>query len=99
MAIIEINETHLVWDEDEDYWVTNSSETFVIDTDKVDEQMAIDPHSFHYTKFIIAAAREGKTRHEASVKYSFTDTDDEYELCRANDNAAVDHVMSVELNY
>lgn len=99
MAIIEINETHRVWNEDESYWDTESSETFIIDTDKVDEHMADDPHAFHYTKFIIAAAREGNTEHEASRKYSFTDTEDEYALCRADEGAKVDHVMNVELNY
>lgn len=99
MAIIEINEVHTVWYEDEDAPHNISSETFVIDTDKVDAMLAQDEHAFHYTKFIINDARNFLTDITASVKYSFTDTDDEYEKCKADDGAIVDHVMHVELNY
>lgn len=99
MAIIEINEVHTVWYDIDDDPQTISSETFIIDTDKVDEMLAQDEHAFHYTKFIINDARNFLTDITASVKYSFTDTSDEYEKCKADDDAVVDHVMRVELNY
>lgn len=104
MAIIEINEVHNIWYDDEDEPQTISSETFIIDTDKVDAVIEAygehDGHyAFYYTKFIIEAARRGERNFETSVKYSFTDTDDEYEKCKADHGAIVDHVMDVELNY
>lgn len=104
MAIIEIIENHTVWYDGDDEPTNISSETFIIDTDKVDAAIKEygeggEQWAFFYTKFIIDAARRGDRNYEASVKYSFTDTDDEYEKCKADDGAKVDHVMDVELNY
>lgn len=104
MAVIEIIENHTTWYDGDEEPTNISSETFIIDTDKVDAAIKEygeggDQWAFFYTKFIIDAARRGDRNYEASVKYSFTDTSDEYAKCKADESAKIDHSMYVELNY
>lgn len=100
MRFVEITETHSWWDEDTDEYVVDSCETFVIDLEKIDRILAENSDEFWYTKFIIEAAREGKTQTTASRKYSFTDTDWEAHRAKPDtDYYEIDHHLSVELNY
>lgn len=93
MSIIQINETYSFETIYGDVLV-NPTKTFIIDTDKVDAESS---DAFSFTQHIIDAARRGEANYEGDLKYSFTDTDWEYNRCKADDGATVDHVIEVSL--